>query len=315
MIHMPSAHPREVNALIQRFRRQRPMRAGSLIVTILGDAIAQRGGTVTLGSIIRLTAPFRLPERLVRTSVARLAQDGWLTSRQLGRQSEYRLTEHGRRRFAEATERIYGESRGTWDGQWTLVFLPAVSRTRREQIRSEMRWLGFGQLQPGLLAHPMRTLSETRQMLRELGLESGIILMRASSEGAEADRNLVASGWDFGELSQQYRQLIASFEPVVSMLSQGKKLSPDSAFVVRTLLIHEYRKIHLRDPMLPDSLLPSDWVGSAAYEVCRDLYLRIFDAAEQYVSSTAETLEGPLPPTSDEMLSRFGGLRRRLRSA
>ena len=91
-----------------RFRRQRPLRSGSLLMTILGDAIAPRGGRVTLGSLIRLAAPLGLPERLVRTSVARLAQDGWLAARRSGRTSEYKLSARGRRRFAAATRRIYG---------------------------------------------------------------------------------------------------------------------------------------------------------------------------------------------------------------
>ncbi len=60
---------------------QRPLRGGSLLITLFGDAIAPRGGAVTLGSLIRLAAPFGLTERLVRTSVARLAREGWLAAR------------------------------------------------------------------------------------------------------------------------------------------------------------------------------------------------------------------------------------------
>ena len=63
-------------ALVTGFRRQRPVRAGSLLVTIFGDAIAPRGGTITLASLIRLARPFGITERLVRTSVGRLAQEG-----------------------------------------------------------------------------------------------------------------------------------------------------------------------------------------------------------------------------------------------
>src|SRR5688572_23487496 len=85
-----------VRALLARFRRQRPLRSGSLLVTILGDSIAPRGGAVTLGSLIKLAQPFALTERLVRTSVGRLARDGWLSSRRMGRQSEYALARHGR---------------------------------------------------------------------------------------------------------------------------------------------------------------------------------------------------------------------------
>ena len=62
-------------------------RAKSLIVTVWGDALAPHGGAVWLSGLIRLMAPFGINERLVRTSVFRLARDGWLASRQAGRRS------------------------------------------------------------------------------------------------------------------------------------------------------------------------------------------------------------------------------------
>ena len=71
--------PPRLRSLLRHFRAQRPLRGGSLLVTVFGDAIAPRGGAVTLESLIRLAAPFGLTERLVRTSVARLAREGWLS--------------------------------------------------------------------------------------------------------------------------------------------------------------------------------------------------------------------------------------------
>src|ERR1700720_47007 len=128
MNRKPSAPlPAPVRALLRNFRAQRPLRAGSLLITVFGDAIAPRGGAVTLGSLISLAQPFGLTERLVRTSVARLARDGWLVARRDGRRSEYRITRTGEDRFAEATRRIYGEIPQTWDGQWTLVILPPAN--------------------------------------------------------------------------------------------------------------------------------------------------------------------------------------------
>ena len=55
---------RSAHALVARFRRQRPLRGGSLLVTILGDAIAPRGGTIALGSLIELARPFGITDRL-----------------------------------------------------------------------------------------------------------------------------------------------------------------------------------------------------------------------------------------------------------
>src|SRR5436853_7888344 len=102
--------PAPVRALLRNFRAQRPLRGGSLLITVFGDSIAPRGGAVTLNSLIRLTAPFGLTERLMRTAVERLARVCWLARKRSGGRSEYRLTRGGGERFAEATQRIYGES-------------------------------------------------------------------------------------------------------------------------------------------------------------------------------------------------------------
>lgn len=294
-------------ALLGRFLRQRPLRSGSLLITLLGDAIAPRGGRVTLGSLIRLAEPLGLPERLVRTSVARLAQDGWLCARRSGRSSEYQLTERGRLRFAAATRRIYGALPHAWNRRWTLVILAALPATarRRERLREELNWLGFGQLAADVLAHPSLRSAEVRARLKESGVASGLTLLEATSDGLRDDRRLVRSGWDLAELARAYRRFIAAFTPLTEALRSGAAPTPEVAFVVRTLLIHEYRKIHLRDPVLPDLLLPDDWVGSAAYELCRELYRTVFRAAERHLTLHAQTLSGALPPTSRAARARF----------
>src|ERR1700719_654358 len=117
--------------LVARFRRQRPLRGGSLIVTIFGDAIMPRGGAVTLGSLISLAAPFGLNERLGRTAAARLAKEGWLEGRRAGKRSEYHLSQDGRERFAEATRRIYGAAETAWSGRWTVIVLPRMRAAER----------------------------------------------------------------------------------------------------------------------------------------------------------------------------------------
>lgn len=294
-----------VTALIRKFHRQRPIRGGSLLITIFGDAIAPRGGAITLGSLISLTQPFGLTERLVRTSVARLAGDGWLVARRDGRRSEYSLTPTGQSRFAEATRRIYGAIPDSWGGQWTLLILPPANGGRRQDVRDELRWLGFGQVAPGVFAHPNWNLEEARAGLSGLDGTVESLLLKSSSEGVETDRRLVASGWDLGDLARRYRRFVDAFTPVADAMPCE---TTESAFVIRTLLIHEYRKIHLQDPLLPPALLPADWVGTTAYDLSRRLYCSVFAAAEDYLSNTASTTTEPLPPADRSAYARFGGL-------
>src|SRR3954468_7808351 len=118
---MAPPSPPQLNRLVAAFKRQRPMRAGSLLVTLFGDAIAPRGGAITLGSLIPLGEPLGVAERLARTTAARLAQEGWLTTRRTGRLSEYALTDIGSACFAEAARRIYSLDGERWDGAWTMI--------------------------------------------------------------------------------------------------------------------------------------------------------------------------------------------------
>ena len=296
-----------VDALIRKFRRQRPIRGGSLLITIFGDSIAPRGGTITLGSLISLAQPFGLAERLVRTSVGRLASDGWLVARRDGRRSEYQLTPSGQNRFADATRRIYGVIPDSWDGQWTLLLLPPTNGGRRQDLRDELRWLGFGQISPGVYAHPNWNIEQAREGLSGLTDIGEPMLLKSSSEGIETDRQLVASGWDLGELTRRYRRFVDTFTPVADAMPCTVS---ESAFVIRTLLVHEYRKIHLQDPLLPPALLPSDWVGARAYELTQRLYRAVFTTAEDYLSNTASTTTEPLPAADRSAYQRFGGLDR-----
>jgi phenylacetic acid degradation operon negative regulatory protein len=300
-----AALPPPLRALVRQFRAQRPLRAGSLLVTLFGDAIAPRGGAVTLASLIELAAPFGLTERLVRTSVARLAQEGWLTARRDGRRSEYRLTPEGARRFREATRRIYGAAPEAWSGRWTLLLLPDGSGPRRE-LRERLRWLGFGALQPGLFAHPDCSAQQAQRWTRALHLQ-GAVWLQAAGKDRAGDRELAARGWDLRELARAYRRFLRRFTPLAGVLEEVAR-DPRSAFLLRTLLIHEYRRVHLRDPLLPASLLPPEWVGTAAYHLCRSLYAGLFEPAEAYLSVTARSLERALPRVQASTYERFGGI-------
>ena len=299
---------RRAEALVARFRRQRPLRGGSLLVTILGDAIAPRGGVIALSSLIELARPFGITDRHVRTAIGRLANEQWVNSQRSGRVSFYRLTSHGRARFAEATQRIYGAAPADWNGEWTLVIFPRSSRAARDDLREELSWLGFGQLTSGVFAHPTHREETVRARVAELESAGEVIVMQRAHVTHAADAQLVEMGWDLGELARRYRRFIEMFAPLDESLTRAARAAGETAFVLRTLLVHEYRKIHLRDPQLPAPLLPRSWAGADAHELCRSLYAKVFAASEKFLSARVQALDGSLPPPAAEVFARFGGL-------
>ncbi len=295
--------------LVENFSSRPTLRSGSLITTVFGDSIAPRGGNVWLGSLVAVMAAFGINERLVRTSVFRLAKDGWLQSEQVGRRSYYNLSADGRERFAQATHRIYSVPAGSWDGRWCLLLLSGLDTRSKEIVRREFGWLGFAALSANVLAHPAADLQELDATGKRLGVADDLVVLQGQTIRNDSGmRRLAHSGWNLTGINARYEQFVTLFRPLMRAIRDASKIDEKQAFTVRTLLIQEYRKILLRDPLLPEQLLPPGWKGAPAYQLCRNLYLATHAAADRYLGSVIETTDGPLPPPGAAFWTRFGGL-------
>ena len=81
-----------------------------------------------------------------------------------------------------------------------------------------------------------------------------------------------------------------------------------AAFLIRTLLIHEYRRILLSDADLPEELLPANWPGKTAFQLTAKLYEHVHLSAKDYIMNSLETIDGALPDVDKKYYTRFGGL-------
>ncbi len=93
-------------------------------------------------------------------------------------------------------------------------------------------------------------------------------------------------------------------------VTRARALAPEQCFQLRTLSIHEYRRILLNDTDLPDELLPGNWAGKAARNLAANIYRATYAGAERYLVEQLETAEGALPRADAGFYERFGGLRR-----
>ncbi len=292
-----------VDQLIENFANRRPVRANSLLVTIFGDSICPHGGTVWLGSLIKLVAPLGISQRLVRTSVFRLTQEGLLGSEHVGRRSYYSLTPKGLRQFATASMRIYNNRKPGWDGHWRLVFtgLTDITQDERNTVRQELLWLGFGRLAPGVFGHPTADLGPVKTLVSELGLEHKVAMMLADT----ADDNmptpssaLVKQCFQMESMDTAYDAFIEAFEPLLIAVRQTQVLDDHKSFMLRTLLIHEFRRILLSEPELPFELIPQDSSSHRAWLITQEIYKLVSVPAERFLMNNCETEEGSLPAKS-----------------
>ena len=303
-----------VDELVQAFSRRRPLRTGSLVMTVYGDAIAPRGGVLWLSSLINLLRIFELGERLIRTSVTRLARDNWLEALRVGRQSMYGLSHSGAHRLEQASARIYQEPNPQWDGQWHLVLLGGVDARRRDTLRKRLTRLGFGSFSGEVMAHPTLDHESVEEHLAGNEDWSSALMVTGHIDHTPQTSTLQAMirrSWALDDLNDRHKAFLQTFRPVYQRLLKTRAIAPLQAYRIRTLLIHEYRKTALRDPQLPKALLPDDWMGFAAYQLCRSIYARVAEAGEAFISETAATTDGPLPPPEPTFFRRFGAVLRK----
>ncbi|MCP5178893.1 MAG: phenylacetic acid degradation operon negative regulatory protein PaaX [Pseudomonadales bacterium] len=290
--------------LAAQFRTRQPPRTGSLIVSIFGDSVLPRGGEIWLGSLIRVLAPVGVSERMVRSAVFRLVQDGVLRSRTVGRRSFYALTPSSREAFEASSRRIYTLDGPAWSGRWCLALVAGVAADRRAHVRRELGWLGFGQFGPDVLAHPGIDREALDRVLGDIGCRETVVLLDAAGDAGDAalDR-LVHAAWDLDTLAAGYAAFNRLFDPLRDVVRAG--VTPADAFFIRIFLVHEYRRVLLRDPRLPDSLLPGEWAGTAARQLCAALYPGLMTASERFIDNAMEGDGGRLPDAHSSVRQRF----------
>jgi phenylacetic acid degradation operon negative regulatory protein len=307
---------RALGQWIEKELAERLIRANSLIITIYGDMISIHGGTVWLGSLIKLVMPFGINARMVRTNVFRLSAEKWLIAEKIGRRSFYSLTASGKRRFEHAHRRIYDETRPAWQGEWLLVVIPAVGLTtaQREALRKELIWEGYGSIAPGAMVFPSAERDSLLELLQTTGMHDRVVIIQGQTLGALAGKPLkemVSEGWNLARVAQEYQGFTERFRSVARTLNGSPVLEPEQCFMIRTLLMHEFRRVQLRDPLLPRQLLPTDWPGDTARAMCREIYMLCQQKTEEHLMTVLETADGPLPPAAPEFYSRFGGIAKR----
>ena len=116
-----------VSLFLDDFRLTHKVNAKTLVSSIFGDLVVPNGGRTWVETLTSLLEPLGVNNRLVRTTLFRLAEEGWLDSTREGRKSFYELTAKASSQTSVAEKLIYYADQKHWDGEWTLVFIVMLS--------------------------------------------------------------------------------------------------------------------------------------------------------------------------------------------
>ena len=286
--------PKPLDRIVEQLKRE-PSRTGSIVITVFGDAIVPRGGSVWLGTLLEFFRGLDIDSGVVRTAMSRLAADGWLERSKVGRNSFYRLVKKGQQTFDVATAHIYDPPPSDWTGRFELLLIPTSED--RDAAREELKNAGFGSPLPGVWVAPSG-VPVPEQAVSAIRLE-------VSAED-DSGRRLLRQSWPLDHIANAYQKFIQTFDPLRAWMGR-EVLSDADAFTARILLIHHYRRVVLRDPLLPTALLPADWPGKAARKLCGEIYRGLLSASEQWLDAHASNETGPLPKPDRALARRFDG--------
>ena len=272
----------ELDALNARLQDEARLRVWSLVITVFGDAVVPRGGRVALAVLQDIVGRLGIEAGALRTAMSRLASDGWVERERLGRNSFFSLGRQGRHAFDLATRRIYAGRAPGWDGEWTVAVMPPQAG---EVDGAELQALGFVKVTQGVHLRP-----ETTGAADASAALSGMLVVRGAS--AEHPETLHAL-WPSQETAAAYRAFIAMFSRLHLALTSGARPMPLAAIAARTLLVHEWRRVVLRDPGLPERLLPQDWPGDEARKLARAIHGALAGPSEAWLDAAG------LPPVAD----------------
>ena len=285
--------PHPLARIITELKRE-PSRTGSIAITMFGDAIVPRGGAVWLGTLLEFFQTLDIDASVVRTAMSRLTADGWFERNKVGRNSFYRLKTKGRQTFETATRHIYDPPPSNWTGRFELLLIG--NGEDRDASREALKNAGFGSPLPGVWVAPSGgpVPDEAARAIR----------LEVSAED-DSGRRLLRESWPLDRTADAYLKFMKTFEPLRAWSGRRDALTEADAFTARILLIHYYRRVVLRDPLLPTALLPKDWPGSATRALCGDIYRALLAKSEHWLDRHGINEAGALPEASGNLLRRF----------
>jgi len=260
--------------LIAALHNEGRLRVWSLVVTVFGDAVQQRGGRIATLRLQQLLERVGVEAGTLRTALSRLTSDGWVLRDREGRNSFYRLSESATAEITAATHNFYAPPSNGEIREWVMASGKKVP-TGGIKV-SANTWL----IADGKLADLSKHICVTGAL------------------------TAFPQGFTKRVLSTSHQEALTALNNDIEAL-KGVDLSPLDAMAARMLLIHRWRRIVLRFPDIPPELFAADAVLPNPRQAVADTYHQLVRRSEDWLDSSEHGL-APMPASDRTFTHRFG---------
>ncbi|OLF10397.1 PaaX family transcriptional regulator [Actinophytocola xanthii] len=240
------------------------MRPETLLLTLFGDHVLDRGIAVSTGGVLAVLEDLGVGQHAARATLDRMSRRNLLRKVRRGRQAFLALTEHGAAVLRDGQRKLDGDVvERHWDGRWTLLTfsVPETRRADRHALRTRLGWFGFGPLRSGLWVST--STEDISAALAELDLLEHADVFRAEAFMWTDPSRIAREAWNLPEIAAGYARFLERWTAEASddldELSRRVQLGAEWLLLIR------------HDPVLPVALLPAHWPGVHAAALFHNL--------------------------------------------
>lgn len=218
---------------LSRLARSGPMKAWSVIVTVLGDLCRAPGDGISARLTMALIGRMGLGAEAGRVAIHRLKRDGWIEAERKGRGAVYRLSAHGRAETERVRSAIYDAPDPAT--AFLLVASPETSAADFQDVLTD----GAVTIAPRLAVAPG-------------GEGDGLLVLPLAAP---------VPGWVAEAVvgTEARSEWQALFDALDGLSAVPKDVLDRTA--LRLLVLHHWRRLRLRHGVLADALDPG-WIGA-----------------------------------------------------
>lgn len=225
------------------------LRVWSVIVTIFGELARNPDDEISGALLSRLTELMGIRPEAMRVALHRLRKDGWIESRKIGRSSNYSLSLKSFEESTRARVRIYASKREI-PIDWHILVAQPMSQADRAPSEGIL-------LEQGYVAVSQGTYLGIGKPAK---FDDYIILKGTISHVPDWLKNANAEP----DIAKGYVDLEAA---LLTIANQSVQYSNLETAALRVLIVHNWRRLLLRQPDLPEHFFPDGWRENA----CRQL--------------------------------------------
>jgi phenylacetic acid degradation operon negative regulatory protein len=266
------------------------VRPQTLLLTFLGEAVLGRDLAVYSGTFVEIMQRLGVSEEATRSTLTRMVSRDQLARHRRGRKMYFGLTSRAVEVLTEGADRLWrqGAVNLEQDACWTVLAfsLPESRRDERHELRSRLRWAGFGPLRSGLWMAPGSV--DVAAVLQDKRLLDHVQAFKAEPIGDIA--RVVRDAFDLAAIAARYDEFLQRWRAPLPMPT-----APDD--LARQLwLVSDWLLVLREDPRIPVQHLPADWPAAAAERVFRRRHTAFWRKAQRILDDLLDSIDAAPTP-------------------